>query len=72
MSKKQSNKQKHVPVYENTPSISHIKVTKLSREESIKRLKSIGFDVTEKEAEEIMDFLYLFAEIMLKELVNNR
>lgn len=72
MSKKQLNKPKYVSVSENTPSRSHIKIIKLSHEESIKRLKSAGFDVTEKEAEEIMEFLYLLAEIMLKELINNR
>lgn len=70
MKSKKSNTKNHVSTHRKAPSSYNVQVAKLPISESTKKLQSAGIDVTEEEAEEIMEFLYMFAEVMLKEFVS--
>ena len=42
----------------------------ITPEKAIKQLRSNGIEVNEKEAEEILDFLYFLAKLTVKQYVN--
>lgn len=45
-----------------------VKLHEFSTEQSMQMLKDAGLDVGEEEAAKIMEFLYLFAKITIKEI----
>ncbi|REC61779.1 hypothetical protein DRF65_13655 [Chryseobacterium pennae] len=45
-----------------------VKLDEFSQEQSMQMLKDAGLDVGEEEAAKIMEFLYLFAKITIKEI----
>lgn len=56
-----------VQVSKKMPGMHVFTISKLSPDKSMELLREAGLEVSEEQAEEIMEFLYMLTEITLKE-----